>query len=125
MNKVKEKNLMIIEDDPTLRMLLSYMVKMHRPQINIIECENGKDALMNMTSDIQLIFTDNNMPILTGVEFMLLVKEDPRYSHIPIVMVSIDSRPEYISMGLKTGFSGWVVKPFQREQIIEYLNKYA
>ena len=124
-NRNEKTAIMIIEDDSIIRMLLCSMVKLHHPDIQVIECINGADAYSKMNEAVNLIFTDNNMPILSGLEFIRKIKSESIYQNIPVVMVSVEAREEYIFLGNKLGLAGWIVKPFILSQIDEYLNRYV
>jgi len=115
---------MVVDDDPVIRMILSTMIKRDRPKLDIIECENGQDAFSKVSDDIEMIFTDNNMPILSGIEFLRKLKAEPMYSHIPVVMVSVEGREELKCLGKEIGVAGWIVKPFDMNQIHEYLKQF-
>jgi two-component system chemotaxis response regulator CheY len=123
-SKTEISTVMIVDDDPIIRMILNKVIMCDRPLTSIIECNNGDDAYNKMNGEISLIFTDNNMPIVSGMEFIRKIKADPAYADIPVVMVSVEAREEYKSFGKELGITGWLVKPFDIGQIREYLNRY-
>lgn len=117
--------IMVVEDDPIIRMILCNIIKHDRPGVEVIECGNGEDAFSKMRKGINLIFTDNNMPRVSGIDFIRKIKSEPDFSKIPVVMISVEDRVEYKSFCLELGIDGWVVKPFLMNQIKEYINKYS
>jgi len=120
----ESRMVMVVEDDPVIRSILCNIIKRDRPETHIIECVDGQDAVNKMNNKIGLIFTDNNMPILSGLEFIRKIKSDPVYSAIPVVMVSVESREEYKKLGRELGTAGWIVKPFVMSQIQKYIHEY-
>jgi len=119
-----KKIIMVVDDDPIIRTIICSIIKRSRPGIDLIECENGEEAYNKMNEGIDLIFTDNNMPKVSGLEFIRKIKADEEYLNIPVVMVSVEDRDEYKFIGKELGVAGWVVKPFQNNQISEYINRF-
>jgi len=115
---------MVVEDDPIIRMILCNIIRHDRPGVEVIECINGDDAYRKMRKDINLIFTDNNMPRLCGVDFIRKIKSNPDYSKIPIVMVSVEDRAEYKAFCVELGIDGWVCKPFLMSQIRDCVTRF-
>jgi CheY-like chemotaxis protein len=115
---------MIVEDDQIIRMLLKNIIKRIKTGVSIIECENGREALEKMDDTVDLIFSDNNMPVMSGFELLNQLKQNKRFANIPIVMVTVEAKKNYIEKGLSSGFSDWIVKPFQTREIGRCLDQF-
>lgn len=88
------------------------------PIQKVFDASNGRDALDVLRKEaIDLVFADINMPVMTGVELVENMADDPELKSIPIIMISTDgsaSRMEYLK---SKGVRAYVRKPFTMEQI--------
>ncbi|MGB8834775.1 MAG: response regulator [Candidatus Sulfotelmatobacter sp.] len=70
-----------------------------------------------------LIVTDLNMPQMDGIQMITAVRKLPGYSFIPILMLTTESQAEKKDAGKKAGATGWIVKPFNEQQLISVIQK--
>jgi two-component system chemotaxis response regulator CheY len=63
------------------------------------------------------------MPEMTGYDFLRACKEDPKFQHIPFVMVSAESETEAIVEALKSGASDFLSKPISRDNLSRKIEK--
>jgi len=71
------------------------------------------DALEKISGiDIALVLTDWNMPEMNGEELVRALRADPKYSSVPILMVTTRGMKEDVMTAVKLGVNGYVVKPF-------------
>lgn len=86
-----------------------------RYRCSIIDALNGQDGLdkLEKNPDTSLILLDINMPMMNGLEFIKKLKDQGKYGHIPIVIVSTEGKEEDTMRGLALGARGYVKKPFQ------------
>ena len=73
--------------------------------------------------DIEFIVSDWNMPNMTGLEFLKAVRADPRFKHLPFLMVTAEAEKENIIEAVKSGVSNYIVKPFTGDTLREKLSK--
>ena len=106
-----------------MRSLLAMTLK--QSGYNVIEAIDGVDGLSKLKEnpDVELIFTDLNMPNKNGVEFIKDVKVNPSFKMIPIVMLTTESEEKKKEEGKAAGAMAWIVKPFKVETIQAVLNK--
>lgn len=85
-------NVLIVDDDFINRKLLSTMLKKNSSVTEMIEAENGSDALDKIKKDssINLILLDIMMPVVDGVEFLKIFRSNMANSHIPVIVLSTD-----------------------------------
>jgi len=83
---------------------------------DIVEAENGRDALEKM-GDVDIILTDWNMPEMDGLEFVKRVRTTN--TQIPILMVTTNAAKDDIVEALKNGVNNYIVKPFTPETLKE------
>jgi two-component system chemotaxis response regulator CheY len=94
----------------------------------VTAAEDGLDALdklqsiKNKDQPLALIITDINMPRMDGITFIRKVKET-ELKFIPILVLSTESEESVIEEGRAAGASGWLLKPFQPEQLLWAVKK--
>lgn len=83
---------LIVDDDFINRKLLSTLLKKNPSVTEMIEAENGSDALDKLKKDptIDLILLDIMMPVVDGIEFLKIFRSNMANSHIPVVVLSTD-----------------------------------
>ncbi len=84
--------ILIVDDDFINRKLLHTLLKKNPCVTDMIEAENGSDALdkLKKDSDVNLILLDIMMPIVDGIEFLKIFRSDMTNSHIPVIVLSTD-----------------------------------
>jgi two-component system chemotaxis response regulator CheY len=114
---------LIVDDFATMRRILRNVLK----QIgftNISEADDGKTALKKLKKDnFDLILCDWNMPEMSGLELLNIVRSDDELKNIPFVMVTAEAQKDNIVEAVKAGVNNYVVKPFTAEKISEILEK--
>jgi two-component system chemotaxis response regulator CheY len=91
---------------------------------SVTEAVDGKDAIVQVgRAKFDLIITDLNMPNMDGIELITAVRKLPGYSFVPILMLSTESQAEKKDAGRKAGATGWIVKPFNADQLIAVVQK--
>ena len=91
-----------------------------------IEAENGASAIGTLRKQhekIGLIILDWNMPVMDGYEVLQKVKSDERYANIPVLMATSDGVRDDVIKAIKTGASGYIIKPFQPEELSKRINE--
>ncbi|MGA6983668.1 MAG: response regulator, partial [Candidatus Sulfotelmatobacter sp.] len=90
----------------------------------VVEAVDGKDGMAKVTGNkFDLIVTDLNMPQMDGIQMITAVRKLPGYSFIPILMLTTESQAEKKDAGKKAGATGWIVKPFNEQQLISVIQK--
>ena len=102
--------ILIVEDNPEVRAFVKEIFKVNH---NILEAENGKDALeIAQNNSIDLIISDVMMPIMSGIELCGQIKTNIVTSHIPILLLTAKTSQDSQKEGYKTGADAYVTKPF-------------
>lgn len=114
------KKLMVVDDSSTIRNLIKNTVSSEG--WDVVEAENGQEALDNLTPDIGFFVVDVNMPIKNGFEFVEEMKKDSKYSQKPVVFLTTESSDDMKSKGKALGVNGWIVKPFERETLLKIID---
>jgi two-component system chemotaxis response regulator CheY len=85
---------------------------------------NGQEALDRLTGQqLDLIITDLNMPVMDGLTFIRAVRARDEYRFVPILMLTTESQADVKAQGKAAGATGWLVKPFNPEMLLQVIAK--
>jgi two-component system chemotaxis response regulator CheY len=102
-----------------MRQLIVFALKRLRG-LHIVEANDGVDGLKKLSSEkFDLIFTDINMPIMDGLKLVSLVRNDPTYKEVPIVIITTEGATEDRDRALALGANDYITKPIQTTKILE------
>lgn len=103
--------ILVVEDNPELLMLMQHILK---NQYHVLIAKNGKEALNIVhKTPVDLIVSDVMMPEMTGFELTHELKEDPTYSHLPIILLTANGQKEDQEEALRIGADEYLTKPFR------------
>lgn len=111
--------IMVVDDSETIRAVLERTIGMTKlPVADIIQAVHGKDALQKLEHHwVDIVFTDINMPEMSGVELVDAMNEHPEFRDIPVVIVSTEGSKTRIEELRRKGIKGYLRKPFTPENI--------
>jgi len=90
----------------------------------VIEAANGLDAFNQLKSrGIDLVITDVHMPQMDGIELTRRLRSLAHHKSTPILLLTTESDPSMKAKGKEAGATGWLVKPFQQDQILSVVAK--
>lgn len=116
---MSEYKVLIVEDSPTMRQLISFALKRLRG-IRIVEASDGVDGLKKLSAEkFDLIFTDINMPIMDGLKLVSLVRNDANYRNTPVVVITTEGAQEDRERALALGANDYITKPIQPNKILD------
>ena len=117
-------NILVVEDSPTMRQLISFAMK-RIPNARVIEATDGVDALKKLSSDkIDLILADINMPVMDGLKLVSLVRGNPVFKNIPIIMVTTEGAEEDRKRAIAIGANAYLPKPIQTQELLKLVTKF-
>ncbi len=115
---ISQKQILIVEDNEINRMLLREILS---ADYQVMEAENGLEALSVLKEHgdvISLILLDITMPVMDGYTFLSIMKEDPVFSSIPVIVTTqSDSESDEVA-ALSHGASDFVAKPYKPQIIL-------
>jgi len=115
-------NILVVEDSPTMRQLISFAMKRISGS-KVIEATDGVDALKKLSSEkIDLILADINMPVMDGLKLVSLARGNPSYKDIPIIMITTEGAEEDRKRALAIGANAYLTKPIQTQELIRLVN---
>lgn len=116
------KLIMTVDDSASIRQMVSFTLKQAGYQV--IEAVDGVDALSKMNgAPVNMLLTDLNMPNMDGIELIRQVRADSAFKFIPIIMLTTESQAEKKQQGKAAGATGWIVKPFNPDQLLAVVKK--
>jgi len=91
---------------------------------DVIEAEDGKQALdLAQKNKIDLVLTDVNMPVMDGITLIKNLRALPNYKSTPMLMLTTESGTDKKMEGKAAGATGWIVKPFNPDQLLATIKK--
>jgi len=107
------RTVLYVEDNPANMELVEQLIK-RCPGLRLITAENGQSGI-DRAREFQpdVILMDINLPGMSGIEALKILRKDPDTSHIPVVALSANAMPRDIAMGLKVGFFSYLTKPIE------------
>jgi two-component system, chemotaxis family, chemotaxis protein CheY len=116
-------SILIVEDSATTRALIKAVIE-EMGDLTTFEAASGFEALKLLPAqEFDLIITDVNMPDINGLELISFIKNNPRYSHIPLIIVSTERSEEDRRRGIALGALAYITKPFRAQELQEVVKK--
>ncbi|MBN1931968.1 MAG: response regulator [Desulfobacterales bacterium] len=116
------KVILTVDDSASVRQMVSFTLK--QAGYDVLESVDGQDALNKLTANqVNMLITDLNMPNLDGIGLIKKVRAESRYKFMPIIMLTTESQEEKKAEGKAAGATGWIVKPFNPEQLLAVIKK--
>ncbi|MFQ5687693.1 MAG: response regulator [Candidatus Scalindua sp.] len=136
---MKERKVLIIEDDPDHADLILDIFKMENVKDEVLLMKDGEEVIdffNNMDSSAQdsqsstddvngrpslidLMILDLNLPKVNGMDVLKFLKKNPGYCSIPVVILSTSSDQDTILEAYRNGANGYVTKPMSYEEFIQ------
>jgi len=116
------KKILAVDDSASVRQMVSFTLR--GAGYEVVDAVDGKDGLSKAEKDkFDMIITDLNMPNVDGIQLIAEVRKLPGYSFVPILMLTTESQAEKKDAGRKAGATGWIVKPFNAEQLTTVIRR--
>jgi two-component system chemotaxis response regulator CheY len=115
---MKRHRILIVEDSPTMRQLLSFALK-RIPGAEIVEARDGMDGLRKVTSDhFDLALVDINMPVMDGLKLIHLIRDEQSLKAMPIVVITTEGADEDRERAIALGADEYLTKPVQAPRVL-------
>ncbi len=116
------RHIITVDDSKTMRDMVAFTLRGAGFQVS--EAEDGQKAIqMLQTVKVDLVITDLNMPKLDGVGLIRALRADSKHRSVPILMLTTESDPAKKAEGKGAGATGWLVKPFNPEKLVELIHR--
>lgn len=114
--------ILAVDDSASMRQMVAFTLK--GAGFGVIEAVDGVDALAKAkNSKVDLVLTDVNMPKMDGISLIKELRVLPNYKFTPILMLTTESGSDKKTEGKSAGATGWIVKPFNPDQLLATIKK--
>lgn len=118
-----EKTILIVDDDALICNLLKKLFQ--RYDLKVITANDGVEAIeKTLQYDPDLILLDIKMPKKDGLAVLSELRSMPRFTHIPIIILSAKDQLHEVRTGLETGATGYLRKPLTSKEIADTVLEY-
>ena len=115
-------SILAVDDSPSMRKMVSFTLT--GAGYNVIEAVDGQDALEKAEAHKNdLVLADQNMPRLDGIGLTRKLRENPKFKTTPILILTTESSDQMKQAGKSAGATGWLVKPFDPNRLIDVIQK--
>lgn len=116
------KNVLVADDDPVVRILISEFLAGKGYQVETLE--SGEECLRRLDGRLpDVLVLDLLMPDMTGIEVLRHLRDNPRTSALPIIMLSADTDTEALASANNVSANVYVQKPFGVKEIVLAMEK--
>jgi two-component system, chemotaxis family, chemotaxis protein CheY len=113
---------LVVDDSATMRQMVAFTL--HQSGFETVEACDGKVAIAELEKrTFQLVITDLNMPVLDGVEFIRALRQNAAHKFTPVLMLTTETQAAKRQEAKEAGATGWLVKPFNPEKLLEVVAK--
>jgi len=118
------KRILTIDDSKTIRDML--MLTLAGAGFEVVQAIDGQDGLDVLDrEEFDVVITDINMPRMDGYEVIRQMRNNSAHKTTPILVLTTESEADKKNMARVAGATGWMVKPFDPDRLIETINKVA
>jgi two-component system chemotaxis response regulator CheY len=112
--------ILVVDDSAMMRKIVLRSLKSAGVEYEeVLEAGDGAEALALLrVNTVELIMCDINMPVMTGLDLLLKIKEEKLAIDVPIVMVTTEGSESHVRQAILAGARGYIRKPFTVEHII-------
>ena len=116
------QSILAVDDSASMRQMVAFTLK--SAGYNVVEAVDGLDAYEKAGSrDFDLVLTDQNMPRMDGISLTKKLRESPQFKATPILILTTESSDQMKMAGRSAGATGWLVKPFDPNKLLEVIKK--
>ncbi len=115
--------ILAVDDSASMRQMVSFTLK--GAGHDVFEASDGVEALevAKAQSGVDLVISDINMPNMDGIALIKELRTLPSYKFTPILMLTTESGSDKKTEGKSAGATGWIVKPFNPDQLLATIKK--
>jgi len=114
--------IMTVDDAASMRQMVSFTLS--EAGHTVLQAEDGVDALEQAKANsVEAFIVDINMPRMDGITLVKELRALPQYKFVPILMLTTESQETKRLEGKAAGATGWLVKPFNPDQLMTVIKK--
>jgi CheY-like chemotaxis protein len=121
-NGAPPRTLLYVEDNPANLKLVEQLIA-RRPDMRLLTATNGSLGVqLARANHPELILMDINLPGISGIEALKILREDAGTARIPVVALSANAMPRDVEKGLQAGFFRYLTKPIKIREFMDTLD---
>ena len=114
--------ILTVDDTATMRQMISFTL--HSVGYEVLQASDGREALtLAQGRKLDMVIADVNMPNMDGIALVKALRALPEYKFTPILLLTTESTDAKRQEGKGAGATGWIVKPFNPEQLLNVVKK--
>jgi len=114
--------ILAVDDSASMRQMVSFTLK--GAGHDVVEAVDGVDALAKAKdATFDLVISDVNMPNMDGITLIKELRGLPAFKFTPMLMLTTESAGDKKQQGKAAGATGWIVKPFNPDQLLATIGK--
>ncbi|MDP3663894.1 MAG: PAS domain S-box protein [Nitrosomonas sp.] len=116
------RTLLYVEDNPANLLLVENLLE-RRPDIHLLSAQDGLRGIEIARASLpDVILMDINLPGISGIHALEILRKDPTTAHIPVIALSANAMPRDIIKGLEVGFFRYLTKPIKLNEFLDTLD---
>lgn len=118
-------NVLVVDDSSTMREIVSGYLGKHG--FDVALATDGRDGLAQLRADpdIKLVVSDINMPNMDGLAMAEKIRKELGNTSVHIIMLTTEDNPLMRDRGRAIGVTGWIVKPFRGDAVLNAFKKFC
>jgi len=114
--------ILAVDDSASMRQMVSFTLR--NAGHEVLEAADGREALeIARKTPVNLVLSDVNMPNMDGIQLIRELRALPSYRFTPILMLTTESAASRKQEGKAAGATGWIVKPFDPDQLLATVDR--
>jgi len=117
------KHILVVDDEPMVRRVICLILE--QQGYDCREVQNGQEAMAMLKAKppVDLVITDNHMPMMNGLQLIAYLKTSPSYRRLPIVLLSGHLSEEVKASAMEKGVSALLSKPLDIGELVETVDR--
>ena len=116
---------LVVEDDPHIAHLLKFMLERARYRVELARDGRAGQAYIQNHPPPAVALLDMMLPFLDGLQLVTLIRSQPGWEAVPVVMLTAKTQERDIVRALDAGANDYILKPFQPEELLARLRRLA
>ena len=115
-------HILTVDDSASMRQMVAFTLR--DAGFDVSEAGDGAEGLSAAEQQrFDLVLADVNMPVMDGISLVRKLRELPSYRFTPVLMLTTEAGDDKKSEGRSAGATGWIVKPFNPEQLLSTISR--
>jgi two-component system chemotaxis response regulator CheY len=117
---LQKRQMLVVDDDRVIRQMIRSILEDHGCKMGH-ECADGHEAIAKIkgaSTPYDMVFCDLNMPIMSGLDVLRVLRQSDEHKKLPFVMVTSTTDKKFLKEAIQAGVSDFIVKPVEEAKLI-------